>query len=219
MKYQTINFDHLPGLEGFSDQLLTNHFTLYNGYVENTNRLVDMLSDMVKKGETKTPEYAELNRRFAWEFNGMRLHEYYFSSLTKDAPTLDQSSNLFEKITEVFGSFENWEKDFRGVGALRGIGWAILYYEPVGDQLFNVWVDEHDMGHLSGASPLLVLDVFEHAFITDYGLDRGDYIEAFFKSIDWTTVSRRLAVACSQNTELGAKGVELALFNASAGSR
>jgi Fe-Mn family superoxide dismutase len=189
--YQPKNFEHLLGLKGFSDQLLKNHFTLYQGYVNNTNRLAEALSLLLKEGKTGTPEYAELKRRFGWEFNGMRLHEYYFGNMVKNGVELDKDSQLYKSISQDFGSYEAWEKDFKGTGAMRGIGWVILYYDPYGGRLFNTWVNEHDVGHLSGATPLLIMDVFEHAYMTDYGLKRADYIEAFFKTIDWKTVGER----------------------------
>lgn len=184
MSYEAKNFESLLGTKGLSDQLLKNHFTLYQGYVTNTNKVADALGAMAKEGKTASPEYAELKRRFGWEWNGMRLHEYYFGNLIKDGKALDKNSNLFKKIVEDFGSYENWEKDFKATGAMRGIGWVILYYD--GTRLFNTWINEHDVGHLSGASPLLVMDVFEHAYMLDYGLKKADYIEAFFRAIDWT---------------------------------
>ncbi len=186
MAYEAKNFDSLLGTKGLSDQLLKNHFTLYHGYVTNTNKLADALSALGKEGKTGTPEYSELQRRFGWEWNGMRLHEYYFGNIIKGGKAIDKSTNFYTKIVDDFGSYENWEKDFRAVGSMRGIGWAVLYYDGKGDQLFNAWINEHDVGHLSGASPMLVMDVFEHAFMIDYGLKRADYIEAFFKAIDWT---------------------------------
>ena len=218
MTYKPVDYNHLLGVKGFSDQLLTDHFTLYKGYVENTNLLTERLYKLAKDGKTDSPEYGELSRRFGWEFNGMRLHEYYFSSMTKNRLALDQSSNLYSILTKSFGSYENWEKNFKATGSLRGIGWTILYYEPIGDRVFNVWVNEHDLGHLAGASPLLVMDVFEHAFIRDYGLNRADYIKAFFNVIDWATVVRRMNVASTQKMDLGAKGVEMALIKAGVGS-
>jgi Fe-Mn family superoxide dismutase len=189
--YEPKNFDYLLGLKGFSDQLLKNHFALYQGYVANTNKLADALNALLKEGKTGTTEYAEIKRRFGWEFNGMRLHEYYFGNMTKAAVELDKNSSLARKIVEDFGSLENWERDFRATGALRGIGWVILYYDSAAGRLFNVWVNEHDVGHLSGAFPILVMDVFEHAFMIDYGLKRADYIEAFFKAVDWSSVAKR----------------------------
>jgi Fe-Mn family superoxide dismutase len=188
MVYVAKNFDPLLGTAGLSDQLLKNHFTLYQGYVANTNKVADALSALPKT----TPEFAELKRRFGWEFNGMRLHELYFGNLKKGGAALDKNSRLSKMIESEFGSYENWEKDFRGAGAMRGIGWVVLYHDPQAGRLFNVWVNEHDVGHPAGAVPLLVMDVFEHAFMLDYGLKRADYIEAFFKAIDWGTVNERI---------------------------
>ncbi|MEM1586171.1 MAG: Fe-Mn family superoxide dismutase [Candidatus Bathyarchaeia archaeon] len=198
MAYKPLNFEHLLGTKGFSDQLLKNHFALYQGYVTNTNKLADLLNTFLKEGKTGTPEYAELKRRWGWEFNGMRLHEYYFGNMTKGGSELDKNSKLYKKILEDFGTYENWEKDFKAVGTMRGIGWVILYYDPVANRLFNCWINEHDVGHLSGAIPILVMDVFEHAYMIDYGLKRADYIEAFFKAIDWTLAVNRFNEATSK---------------------
>ena len=117
--YQSKNFEHLLGLKGFSDQLLKNHFTLYQGYVNNTNKLLETLNLLLKEGKTGTPEYAELKRRLGWEWNGMRLHEYYFGNMSKEGFELEKDSELYRKIVEDFGSYENWEKDFKGAGAIR----------------------------------------------------------------------------------------------------
>lgn len=193
MKYQAMNFERLLGTEGFSNQLLTNHFTLYNGYVTNTNKLMEEFAELEKQGKTGTPEFAEMKRRFGWEFDGMRLHELYFGNMIKGGAAADPASKLQAKIKEDFGSVENWEKMFKATGAMRGIGWVILYYDPTGKQLFNAWINEHDTGHLATAVPILVMDVFEHAFMTDYGLKRADYIEAFFKAIDWNAAQNRFS--------------------------
>ena len=191
MPYEAKSFENLLGTPGFTDTLLKNHFTLYQGYVTNTNKLSDALSAMLKDGKTATPEYAELKRRFGWEFNGMRLHELYFGNMIKEGSPVDKNSDLFKKILEDFGSWENWEKDFKSTGTMRGIGWAILYLDKQSNKLFNVWVNEHDFGHLAGCFPLLVLDVFEHAYMVDYGLKKADYIEAFMKSVNWKIVLDR----------------------------
>jgi Fe-Mn family superoxide dismutase len=197
MSYEVKNYDHLLGLEGFSDTLLKNHFTLYQGYVTNTNKLSDILKANMETENPPTggatPEFAELKRRFGWEFNGMRLHEYYFGNMSKSAVALSADSELSKKITEDFGSFEKWESDFKATGAMRGIGWVILAYDKMENRLFNVWINEHDAGHLAGAEPLLVMDVFEHAFMIDYGLKRADYIGAFWKAIDWKEVDNRFS--------------------------
>lgn len=187
--YEAKNFEGLLGTEGFSDVLLRNHFTLYEGYVSNTNKLVEAL----RGTEAGTPQYNELKRRFGWEWNGMRLHEFYFGNMIKGGSAIDKKSALAKKIADEFGSFEVWEKDFRATGALRGIGWAILARDNESGRLFNVWVNEHDGGHLAGATIILVMDVFEHAFALDYGIKRADYISAFWNSIDWTVSSDRFA--------------------------
>ena len=189
--FEAKNFDHLLGTAGFSDNLLKNHFTLYQGYVKNVNLLIEELETLLKDGKMGMPSYAELTRRFAWEFNGMRLHELYFGNMKKEGAALSQAGGLFENMRKLYGSYENWEKDFKTIGFMRGIGWAILYYDPISKKLFNVWVNEHDAGHLSGAAPLLVLDVFEHAYTLDYGIKKVDYIQSFFKAIDWSVVEAR----------------------------
>ncbi len=191
MNYTPKDYAKLLGTPGFSDTLLKNHFTLYQGYVTNTNKVLDILGLMAKDGKTGTPEYAELKRRLGWEFNGMRLHELYFGNLGGTAP-LDPASKLARRIAENFGDIEMWEKDFRATGAMRGIGWTVLYQDTNNGRLINFWINEHDAGHPAGCAPLLVMDVFEHAFITDYQLKRADYIEAFFKAIDWGAVGMRL---------------------------
>lgn len=187
MSYEPKNFDHLLGLEGFSDTLLKNHFTLYQGYVTNVNKFNEKMATL----EQGSIDRAELKRRFGWEWNGMILHELYFENLTKDVKPIVSESNLCKKIVEQFGSYENWEKDFKATGAMRGIGWAILVNDKRTDALSNIWVNEHDVGHLVGATPLLVMDVFEHAFVVDYGLKKADYINAFWKGIDWREVEKR----------------------------
>jgi len=130
---------------------------------------------MLKEGKTGTPEYAELKRRMGFEFNGMRLHEYYFENLGGKTPW-----------TRRLPWPRNWLKDFKATGSMRGIGWAILYQDGMTGILFNQWINEHETGHLAGCRPLLVMDVFEHAFMIDYGLKRADYIEVFFNNVNWT---------------------------------
>ena len=191
MAYTAKDYGNLIGIDGFSETLLKNHFTLYQGYVTNTNKLVDLLTSMLKEGKVGTPEYAELKRRFGFEFNGMRLHEYYFDNLGGKG-VLDKSGKLGRKLAEDFGSYEDWEKDFKGTGTMRGIGWTILYQDNITGKLMNQWINEHETGHPAGCIPILVMDVFEHAFITDYGLKRADYIAAFFKNINWDVVESRL---------------------------
>ncbi len=188
--YEAKNFDHLLGTAGFSDQLLKNHFTLYQGYVTNTNKLLTELEALRGADGLPTPQFSELKRRFGWEWSGMRLHELYFGNMNKEKS--EPSEALKKEVAAAFGSWESWEKDFRATGAMRGIGWVILYRDSVNGKLINTWINEHDLGHLPGATPVLIMDVFEHAFMIDYGLKRADYITAFWNAIDWTVVAKRL---------------------------
>lgn len=195
MIYEKKDFEHLLGLPGFSDEMLSTHFGLYEGYVKNVQKISESIPKLAEENKLDTLEYAELKRRFGWEWNGMRLHEYYFSNLTKDPRTFDEDSTLAAQIKKDFGSFEAWEKYFRATGMMRGIGWVILYFDPMAQKLFDVWIGEHDAGHFAGAIPLLVMDVFEHAYFTDYSSKRPDYIEAFMKAIDWEVVGARYDMA------------------------
>jgi len=191
MAYTAKDYSKLIGTEGFSETLLKNHFALYQGYVTNTNKVLDILNQILKDGKAGTPEFAELKRRVGWEFNGMRLHEYYFENLGGKSP-LDKNGRLSKKVVEDFGSYEAWEKDFKATGAMRGVGWAVLYQDISNGKLVDFWINEHDVSHPAGCNPILIMDVFEHAFMLDYGLKRADYIEAFFKNINWPSVESRL---------------------------
>ena len=184
--YTAKDFSNLKGIDGISETLLNNHFNLYAGYVTNTNKLIDLMKTL----EVGTPEFAELHRRFGWEWNGMRLHKLYFENLTKQASQVPAELKI--AIEKSFGDFDNWKKDFIGIASMRGIGWVVLAKDNQTGNLFNVWVNEHDTGHLVGATSLLVIDVFEHAYITDYGIKRVDYVNVFMKSIDWGAVCDRL---------------------------
>jgi superoxide dismutase, Fe-Mn family len=191
--YEAKNFEHLLGTKGMSDQLLKNHFTLYEGYVKNTNAVIAAL----KAGEVGSAERAELQRRFGWEWNGMRLHELYFGNM-KSGGVAPTSGGEMEKIMQyLWQGFEGWKKEFVGIGTMRGIGWVVLTLDVEKKMVYNTWVNEHNEGHLAGTVPLLVMDVFEHAFMLDYGLKRADYITAFMDAIDWSVVEARLAVAMS----------------------
>ncbi|MFZ3066183.1 MAG: Fe-Mn family superoxide dismutase [Nitrospirota bacterium] len=191
MPYTPKDYSKLIGMNGFSEALLKNHFTLYQGYVTNANKVLDALNQMLKDGKTGTPEFAELKRRLGWEFNGMRLHEYYFENLGGKAG-INKNGKLAKKLTEIFGGYDSWEKDFKATGAMRGIGWAALYQDITNGGLINFWINEHDVAHPAGCNLILIMDVFEHAYMIDYGLKRPDYIEAFFKNINWDAVESRL---------------------------
>lgn len=192
---------NLSGLNGISDQTLDVHLKLYAGYVTNTNGLTDLLHEMRKDGraEKEARAYSELKRRQGFEFNGMVLHEYYFGNLKKGGggdPA--KGSALHKAIQSDFGDYEAWKKEFFAIGNMRGVGWAICYQDPITGYLSNHWITLHEDGNVAGFNPILVMDVWEHAFLLDYKpADRPKYIEAFFSNIDWTAVERRLKPAAS----------------------
>jgi Fe-Mn family superoxide dismutase len=187
--YTACDYSHLLGAKGFSDALLQNHFKLYQGYVANCNATLQQLNNM-PSGPAKT----ELRRRLGWEFSGMRLHELYFENMTSTPQPLQ--AGLFSQSLEAqWGSFAAWKEAFLEVGATRGIGWAVLSVDPQTGRLFNTWIGEHDMGQLAATVPLLVMDVWEHAYLLDYHLDRSAYLQAFFAAIDWKAVQMRYSRA------------------------
>lgn len=190
-KYQAKNYENLIGkINGLDNDLLKMHFKLYQGYVNNTNTILQKIQEMSSNGQNKTPEFAGLKRHLGWEFDGMLLHEYYFENLGGTQP-LNENDPLYKKIKDDFGSYENWKNDFIATGLIRGIGWVVLYIDPKEGRLVNQWINEHDLGHLAGGKPLLIMDVFEHAYITQFGIDRNKYIDVFFNNINWDAVSKR----------------------------
>lgn len=191
-QYQVKNYDHLLGnVKGLDDALLKMHFKLYEGYVNNTNTVLQKLRNLSNQGQNRTPEFAALKRILGWEFDGMLLHELYFDNLGSTEP-LSATDPLSKKMDADFGGFEAWKKDFIATGLMRGIGWVVAYIEPKNGHLINEWINEHDLGHLAGGTPILVMDVFEHAYITQFALDRNKYIEVFFNNVNWNKASSRL---------------------------
>jgi Fe-Mn family superoxide dismutase len=191
-RFAASDYTSLLGMQGFSETMLRNHFELYQGYVKNANLLLTELETLSKENRLDSPAAAEIRRRFGWEFDSIRLHEYYFENLTKTPSPPDPGSRLIIRLNEDFGSFQNWQKDFEAVAGMRGIGWAMLYHDAVRNRLMNAWINEHDGGHFVGCTPILILDVFEHAYMLDYGIKKAGYIEAFFRNLHWDMVTSRL---------------------------
>ena len=195
--YKAKAFD-LGNLNGISDGTLAMHFKLYEGYVTNTNILNEKIADLAKAEITanEMPVYSELTRRLGFEYNGMVLHEWYFGNLKSGGGSGDpDKGSAFYKAAEAsFGSYENWKKTFVTTGKMRGVGWAACYQDPVTGRLSNHWINLHETGNVAGFNPILIMDVWEHAFIRDYApVDRPKYIEAFFSNIDWAACDERIA--------------------------
>jgi Fe-Mn family superoxide dismutase len=194
--YKEQSFDHLRGLNGISDAQITEHMQLYAGYVKQVNGLTGELAELRGQGKAAgtNPEFAELTRRLGFEYNGMILHEYYFENLKSNSePQPSAGSGLAQALSQAFGSVALWAEDFRAIGEMRGVGWAILFEDPMTDRLSNHWITLHQEGIPAGFKPLLVMDVWEHAYMRDYkATERKKYVEAFFRNIDWARVERRL---------------------------
>ena len=188
---------NLSGLEGISDKTLEMHFKLYEGYVKETNRLSARIAEFLKDGQVdqeEMPAYSELTRRLGFEYNGMVLHEHYFANMSRGGSGDPPSQSPFSQAAErSFGSYAIWKTDFVSVGKMRGVGWAICYQDPATRRLSNHWITLHEVGNIAGFVPVLVMDVWEHAFLLDYApAERPRYIEGFFGNIAWDVVERRL---------------------------
>ncbi len=188
--YKARDFSYLLKKTTFDSDLLKLHFNLYRGYVNNTNYFLKKLKQLEKQNQMSSYEYQALKHRFGWEFDGMRLHELYFSNLGND-DKFSKKTELIKALEEQFNNFDDWKKDFIATGMIRGIGWSVLYLDPENNKLINVWINEHNTNHLAGGKPILVMDVWEHAYMPEFGLNRNKYIQTFFENIDWETVNNR----------------------------
>lgn len=181
--------DHLKpkALSGISDEQIEQHWKLYEGYVKNTNELLEELGN----AEVGSRHWGELKRRLGFEFNGMVLHEYYFGNLAAGTALSPQSA-LASALAAGWETLPAWRDDFTKTAAMRGIGWVILYHDPIVDRLFTWWVSDHEVNHPAGLNPILVLDVFEHAFMVDYPAgEKARYVEAFLENVAWEVVEQR----------------------------
>ena len=189
---------NLGELKGISAKNIEEHLKLYAGYVKNTNIILQKIEELRKDespsttlGTSNAYLLTELQRRFAFEFGGVRNHEYYFSSLSDGHNELPENSELKRAIAQSFGSFENWLNVFKGLAMTKGIGWAMLSYDKQTGQLLNHWVDEQHIGHLVSTSPILCLDMWEHAYVYDYPTsEKKKYIDAFFENLNWNVIEK-----------------------------
>lgn len=185
--YSQKDFTHLLGMFGFSDIMLTNHFTLYGGYVKHANILIEKL-DTVEKGGY---EYGELKRRLGWEVNGITLHELYFENMTKEGEKKQMGEKTKALLIENYGSVDEWTASIKRNGMIRGIGWVVLVQDIHTGKVFHSWIGEHNVGSVIDAQILLVMDCWEHAYMTDYGIKRAEYVNNFVDSINWEVVEAR----------------------------
>lgn len=189
MQQYTARQFNLPAIQGISEKQIDAHISLYEGYVKHVNVIIAQLADWQKNTDENSYLIAELRRRFGFEFDGMRNHEYYFSALEGGPQKLSEDSVLRKKLTEQFGSVESWYDAFVHTAQTRGSGWALLYYDPKADQFINAWVDEHHLGHCASLPIVLALDCWEHAYMVDHlPSGRADYITAYLDAVNWSQV-------------------------------
>jgi superoxide dismutase, Fe-Mn family len=185
----------IPELKGISQKNIEEHIKLYEGYVKHANLILSMI-EMYGKVDDEGGKYSvsEVTRRFSFEFNGMRNHEYYFASFVGGAKEIDSSGALYAAITEEFGSFDAWLARFKAIATTRGVGWAMLYWDPVSERLVNAWIDEQHLGQLNGCKVILALDMWEHSFVYDYQPSgKKQYIEDFFANLNWSVIEENFS--------------------------
>lgn len=180
---------NIPALKGISEKTIEEHLKLYAGYVKHTNLVLEKIKGLKEDGEKNAYALGEVNRRFGFEFNGMRNHEVYFGSLEGGATSLSPESPLAKMIAERFGSFDAWLAEFKAIALTRGIGWAMLYFDPVSQKLLNAWIDEQHLGQLQNCTLILGLDMWEHSYVADYQPSgKKHYVEDFFGNLNWSVV-------------------------------
>lgn len=183
-------------LKGISAKTIEEHLKLYTGYVTQTNLVLEKIAELSESAEANMPILSGLQKRFGFEYNGMRNHEVYFNSLSSGAKTLSEESKLKETITKEWGSFEKWLNLFKALATTRGIGWAMLYFDKKENRLLNAWVDEQHLGQLNGCEMILALDMWEHSYYLDYTpSEKKKYIEAFFENLNWETIEQNFIKA------------------------
>jgi Fe-Mn family superoxide dismutase len=179
-------------LKGISGKNIEEHLKLYAGYVKNTNLILEKIPEY--EGYTKEDAFApyvvsEIQRRFSFEYNGMRNHEVYFQSLSGGAKSLPKNSKLQKMLVDTCQSVEIFMMEFKNLAMTRGVGWAVLWYDKKDKRLITSWVDEQHLGQLNGCEMILALDMWEHAYVYDYPTsEKKKYIEAFFENLNWEVV-------------------------------
>lgn len=192
MKHYEPKTFSIPELKGISAKNIEEHLKLYQGYVKHTNLIFDHISDLSQDAEKNAYELAELQRRFSFEFNGMKNHEYYFGQLEGGASALDMSSSFAQAAAQQFGSWDACVATLKRISMTRGIGWAILSFDKEAQQFVTGWVDEQHLGQLNSAQFIFGIDMWEHAFVADYQPSgKKQYVEDYFANVNWNVVAQR----------------------------
>src|SRR3989344_3197303 len=198
MKFEEAKFN-IPELKGISVKTIEEHLKLYAGYVKHANLILEHIDELAQNAEKYAYELGELQRRFGFEFNGMVNHEYYFESFEGGPKPIPSGSALAKAAMDEWSSYEAWLDRFKAIALTRGIGWAILYYDPLTKSLLNAWVDEQHLGQLNGCKTILALDMWEHSYVADYQPSgKKTYIEDFFANLNWSVIEKNFSEAFSR---------------------
>ena len=183
-------------LKGISAKSVEEHLKLYAGYVTHSNLVLEKINELSENAEPNMPLLSGLQKRFGFEYNGMRNHEVYFGSLSGGAHNLSEDSELKKKIVEEWGSFDKWLELFKSVATTRGVGWGMLDFDRKENRLLNTWVDEQHLGQLQDCTLILALDMWEHSFVYDFQPSgKKQYIEAFFENLNWSAIEENFRLA------------------------
>lgn len=184
--YQAKQFESINGVNGLSEKLMKEHYKLYEGYIKKANEIIEKLKtvDLSTANATQS-DLRSLKLGYSFAVNAIKSHELYFENLSGSGG--QPQGWMGSKIEKTFGSFENWMADMKATG-LSARGWVWTAFDWQTGTLFNYLGDAHDAFPIWHATPLVALDVYEHAYMIDYGVARADYIDAFFKNINWDGV-------------------------------
>jgi superoxide dismutase, Fe-Mn family len=190
MQFEERKFN-IGKLKGISEKTIDEHLKLYSGYVKNSNLVIQKIEELSQDSEKNAYALGEVQRRFGFEYNGMRNHEVYFDSLSGGSKAINKSSELYKSIEYLWGSFDKWLLQFKVIALTRGIGWAMLYFDREEKRLLNAWVDEQHLGQLQNCTLVLGLDMWEHSYVADYQPSgKKQYVEDFFENLNWEKVER-----------------------------
>lgn len=200
---ETRDFSDIKGNGIVSDELLDAHFGLYEGYVDSLNKIADELetADREKNGYAYG-EFSELKRRLAVPYNGAVLHELYFEEFDKKDRKSKPTGQLEKLINERWSSLDKYLEDVKATALATGNGWVVTVYDPIWERLENFMVTEHHIGYPVNCIPIMVLDIWEHAFAFDYKTARDDYVQKFLENMNYRILEERLSYSpISESTD------------------
>ncbi len=183
----------IPELKGISQKQIDVHLALYEGYIKHANLIMDKIEELRSQdAEGNAYLMAELRRRFNFEFDGMRMHEYYFEQLENGSLRPQAESPLMDAAVDRYGSWDNFIAHIKEVCGTRGVGWTIVYYDPAARKLHTAWITDQEVGQLAGLPIILAIDMWEHAFMVDYmPAEKKNYVEAFLENVNWEVIEKR----------------------------